>query len=86
MWFLLYKHVCRFGQPRFSQVFNIWIGCWSEARRKEIAAAKAEKFAHPVCSCATTLGKHWSTHCEVMEKIPDIDGSRGHTGCKRKGS
>ena len=47
-----------------------------------MAAAKAERFANPVCSCVTMLGKHRSTKCGVMEKILDIDGSRGHTGCK----
>ena len=51
-----------------------------------MAAAKAERCAHPVCSCVTTLGKYWSTQCEVMEKIPDIDCSCGHTGCKGKTS
>jgi hypothetical protein len=51
-----------------------------------MAAAKAERCAHPVCSCVTTSGKYHSTQCEVIEKIPDIDGSRGHTGCKGNGS
>jgi hypothetical protein len=59
---------------------------WAESYEKKMAAAKGERYAHQVCSCVTTLGKHWSTNFEVMEKMPDIDGSRGHTGCKGKGS
>ena len=51
-----------------------------------MATAKGEKCAHPVCSCVTTSGKYCSTHCEAMEKTPDIDCSCGHTGCKGKTS
>lgn len=34
--------------------------------------AKAEKCAHPICSCITTSGKYCSAQCEAMEKMPDI--------------
>jgi hypothetical protein len=47
-----------------------------------MAPVKAEKCAHPVCSCVTTSGKYCSTQCEVMEKASDIDCSCGYTGCK----
>jgi hyperosmotically inducible periplasmic protein len=47
-----------------------------------MASAKAEKCAHPVCSCLTTSGKYCSTDCEAMEKTPDVDCSCGHTGCQ----
>jgi hypothetical protein len=43
---------------------------------------KAEKCAHPVCSCMTTSGKYCSTACEAMEKTPASDCLCGHTGCK----
>jgi hypothetical protein len=33
-----------------------------------MATAKAEKCAHPVCSCVTTSGKYCSTQCEAMER------------------
>ena len=51
-----------------------------------MATAKAEKCAHPVCSCMTTSGKHCSTECEAMEKTPDIDCACGHAGCKGRTS
>jgi len=51
-----------------------------------MSSPKAEKCAHPVCSCTTTSGKYCSTQCEAMEKTPDIDCSCGHTGCKGKTS
>jgi osmotically-inducible protein OsmY len=47
-----------------------------------MASARAEKCAHPVCSCLTTSGRYCSTDCEAMEKTPDIDCSCGHTGCQ----
>jgi osmotically-inducible protein OsmY len=47
-----------------------------------MASAKAEKCAHPVCSCLTTSGKYCSTECEAMEKTPDVDCSCGHAGCQ----
>jgi hyperosmotically inducible protein len=47
-----------------------------------MASAKAEKCAHPVCSCLTTSGKYCSTECEAMEKTPDIDCSCVHIGCQ----
>jgi hypothetical protein len=51
-----------------------------------MAAVKAEKCAHPVCSCLTTSGKYCSTQCEAMEKIADIDCSCARAGCKGKTS
>jgi len=51
-----------------------------------MAAAKAERCAHPVCSCVTSPGKYCSTQCEAMEKTPDIDCACGHTGGKGKTS
>jgi hypothetical protein len=51
-----------------------------------MAPEKAEKCAHPVCSCPTTSGKFCSTQCEAMEKTPDIDCTYGHQGCKGKTS
>jgi hypothetical protein len=51
-----------------------------------MSSPKAEKCAHPVCSCTTASGKYCSTQCEAMEKTPDIDCSCGHTGCKGKTS
>lgn len=51
-----------------------------------MAAAKAERSAHPVCSCVTSPGKYYSTQCEAMEKTPDIDCACGHTGGKGKTS
>src|SRR5580765_1620415 len=47
-----------------------------------MASAKAEKCAHPVCSCLTTSGKYCSSDCEAMEKTPDVDCSCGHAGCQ----
>ena len=47
-----------------------------------MASAKAEKCAHPVCSCLTTSGKYCSTECEAMKKTPDIDCSCVHIGCQ----
>jgi hypothetical protein len=58
----------------------------TEVRRNEMTPAKADKCAHPVCSCLTTSGKYCSTECEAMEKTPDIDCLCGHTGCKGKTS
>ena len=46
-----------------------------------MTATKAEKCAHPVCSCLTTSGKYCSVECEAMEKTPDIDCSCGHRTC-----
>ena len=47
-----------------------------------MASAKAEKCAHPVCSCQTTSGKYCSNDCKAMEKTSDVDCSCGHTGCQ----
>ena len=47
-----------------------------------MASAKAEKCAHPVCSCLTTSGKYCSIECEAMEKTPDIDCSCVHIACQ----
>ncbi len=44
--------------------------------------AKAEKCAHPVCSCLTTSGTFCSIECETMKKTPNIDCHCGHAGCK----
>src|SRR5713101_3666384 len=46
-----------------------------------MADKKAEKCAHPVCSCLTKSGKYCSSQCEAMEKTPDIDCSCGHRTC-----
>lgn len=46
----------------------------------------AKKCAHPVCSCMTTSGKYCSAQCEAMEKMPDIDCTCAHAGCKGKTS
>jgi hypothetical protein len=45
-------------------------------------STKAEKCAHPVCSCMITTGKYCSVACEAMENMPDIDCHCGHEGCK----
>jgi len=42
---------------------------------------KAEKCAHPICSCVTSPGKYCSAQCEAMEKTPDIDCLCEHNGC-----
>lgn len=43
---------------------------------------KANKCAHPNCSCATEPGKRYcSPQCEAMEKTPDLDCKFGHPGC-----
>jgi hypothetical protein len=47
-------------------------------------AKKAEKCAHPVCSCMTISGKYCSAQCEAMEKMPDIECSCTHAGCTGK--
>jgi hypothetical protein len=44
--------------------------------------ARAEKCAHPICSCLTMSGKYCSTWCEAMEKTPDIECLCNHQGCK----
>jgi hypothetical protein len=59
---------------------------FTEVRRNKMTPTKAEKCAHPVCSCLTTSGKYCSTECQAMEKTPDIDCLCGHTGCKGKTS
>src|SRR4029077_7037749 len=46
-----------------------------------MASAKAERCAHPVCSCLTTSGRYCSTECEAEEKTPNIDCSCVHIGC-----
>jgi hypothetical protein len=43
---------------------------------------KPQKCAHPIYSCLTASGKYCSIECEAMEKMPDIDCSCKHTGCK----
>jgi metallothionein len=47
-----------------------------------MASTKAEKCAHPVCSCMITTGEYCSVECETMEKMPDIACHCGHAGCK----
>jgi hypothetical protein len=47
-----------------------------------MAPVKAEKCAHPDCSCATASGKYCSTVCAAMEKTPDIECLCEHKGCK----
>ncbi len=42
---------------------------------------KAEKCAHPICSCMTTSGGYCSIECEAMEKMPDIACHCGHAVC-----
>jgi hypothetical protein len=37
-------------------------------RIKEMATAKGQKCAHPICSCVITSGKYCSTQCGAMEK------------------
>ncbi|MBZ5643563.1 MAG: hypothetical protein LAO19_12450 [Acidobacteriia bacterium] len=46
--------------------------------------AKAGKCAHPICTCTTSSGKYCSAQCEAMEKMPDIECSCTHAGCKGK--
>jgi hypothetical protein len=43
---------------------------------------KAEKCAHPICSCMTTSGKYCSVECEAMETTPDIACHCEHADCK----
>jgi hypothetical protein len=43
--------------------------------------AKAEKCAHPICSCMTISGGYCSVECEAMGKMPDIDCHCGHAVC-----
>ncbi len=51
-----------------------------------MTSEKAQKCAHPVCSCVATSGKYCSVECAAMEKMPDIDCSCGHAVCKGKTS
>jgi metallothionein len=51
-----------------------------------MTSGKAEKCAHPICSCLATSGKYCSVECAAMEKMPDIDCTCGHPGCKGKTS
>jgi len=53
-------------------------------RRGDIMADKANKCAHPVCSCTVSSGKYCSAACEAMEKTPDVDCKCGHPGCHGK--
>jgi hypothetical protein len=43
-------------------------------------ASKAEKCAHPACTCMTTE-KYCSAACEAMEKTPDVDCRCEHLDC-----
>jgi hypothetical protein len=47
-----------------------------------MALVKAEKCAHPVCSCVATSGKYCSVECESMAKTPHIECLCAHTECK----
>ena len=49
-----------------------------------MVSEKAEKCAHPLCSCVTTSGKYCSAECEATEKTPEIACACPHTGCKGK--
>src|ERR1019366_100486 len=51
---------------------------------EEMASEKAEKCAHPLCSCVTTSGKYCSAECQATEKTPEIACACPHTGCKGK--
>ena len=51
-----------------------------------MTTVKAEKCAHPICSCKVTEGKYCSTDCAAMEKTPDLDCLCRHAGCKGKTS
>ena len=51
---------------------------------KKMASEKAEKCAHPLCSCVTTSGKYCSAECQATEKTPEIACACPHTGCKGK--
>lgn len=43
---------------------------------------KANKCAHPNCSCDAGSQKYCSPQCEAMEKTPNIDCRCMHPGCK----
>jgi hypothetical protein len=51
---------------------------------KKMASEKAEKCAHPLCSCVTTSGKYCSAECEATVKTPEIACACPHAGCKGK--
>ena len=54
--------------------------------KNEMATARGEKCAHPVCSCVITSGKYCSTECAAVEHMSDIDCACGHSGCKGRTS
>jgi hypothetical protein len=49
-----------------------------------MASEKAEKCAHPLCSCVTMSGKYCSAECGATAKTPEIGCACLHTGCKGK--
>ena len=51
---------------------------------KEMVSEKAEKCAHPLCSCVATSGKYCSAECQATEKTPEIACACLHAGCKGK--
>ena len=51
---------------------------------KEMDSMKAEKCAHPLCSCVATSGKYCSAECQATEKTPEIACACLHAGCKGK--
>src|ERR1035438_2483926 len=51
---------------------------------KEMDSTKAEKCAHPLCSCVATSGKYCSAECQATEKTPEIACACPHAGCKGK--
>jgi hypothetical protein len=51
---------------------------------KEMLSEKAEKCAHPLCSCVATSGKYCSAECQATGKTPEIACACLHAGCKGK--
>src|ERR1019366_9156598 len=51
---------------------------------KEMDSTKAEKCAHPLCSCVASSGKYCSAECQATEKTPEIACACPHAGCKGK--
>jgi hypothetical protein len=47
-------------------------------------STKAEKCAHPLCSCVASAGKNCSAECQATEKTPEIACACPHAGCKGK--
>ena len=48
-----------------------------------MAEGKANKCAHPACSCtAAKDSSYCSVECEAVKNMPDIDCRCNHAGCK----